>query len=123
MYGTILTFIKFNNFGTRHLNGPRHLFHSFCCTTRHLFEPLRVYEPGFNIDKYGTYICSFTIASSHVYTYIRHYINYIKKCELVICILMCISCMSYMFTGISTHTKIAYNSAYVNTQILKLYMW
>ena len=45
--------IKFNNFGTRHLNGPKHLFYSFCCTTRHIFEPLRVYEPGFNTDKYG----------------------------------------------------------------------
>ena len=29
MYGTILTFIKFNNFGTQRLNRPRHLFHSF----------------------------------------------------------------------------------------------
>ena len=53
MYGTILAFIKFNNFGTWRLNGPRHLFHSFCCTTRSVFEPLRVYEPGFNTDKYG----------------------------------------------------------------------
>ena len=25
MYGTILAFIKFNNFGTQRLNGPRHL--------------------------------------------------------------------------------------------------
>ena len=54
MYGNILTFIKFNNFGTQGLNGPRHLFHSFCCTTRHIFEPLHVYEPGFNTDKYGS---------------------------------------------------------------------
>ena len=57
MYGTILTFTKFNNFGTQRLNGPRHLFHSFCCTTRRIFEPLHrvhVYEPGFNTDKYGT---------------------------------------------------------------------
>ena len=45
---------KFNNFGTRQLNGPRHLFISFCCTIRCIFEPLRVYEPGFNTDKYGT---------------------------------------------------------------------
>ena len=48
-----IMFTKFNNFGTQHLNGPRHLFCSFCCTTRHIFEPLRVYGPGFNTDKYG----------------------------------------------------------------------
>ena len=59
MYGTILAFIKFNNFGTRHLNGPRHLFYSFYCTTRRIFESLRVYEPGFNTDKYG--MCSTVI--------------------------------------------------------------
>ena len=53
MYGTtILTSIKFNNFGTQHLNRPRHSLHSFCCTTRHTFEPLHVYEPVFNMDKY-----------------------------------------------------------------------
>ena len=54
MYCTILVFIKFNNFGTQHLNGPRRLFLSFCCTTRRILEPLRVFEPGFNTDKYGT---------------------------------------------------------------------
>ena len=59
MYGTILAFIKFNNFGTRHLNVPRHLFHSFYYTTRHIFEPLCVYEPGFNTDKYS--MCSTVI--------------------------------------------------------------
>ena len=48
-HGTILAFIKFNNFGTRHW--PRRLFHSFCCTTWCIFEPL--YEPGFNTDKYS----------------------------------------------------------------------
>ena len=37
------------------LNGPRHLFLSFCCNARCVFEPLRVFEPGFNTDKYGTY--------------------------------------------------------------------
>ena len=52
-FGTILRFIKFNNFDTRHLNGPRLLFLSFCCTTHHIFEPLHVFEPGFNMDKYG----------------------------------------------------------------------
>ena len=60
MYGTILAFIKYNNFGTQRLNGPRHLFHSFNCTTWHIFESLRVYEPGFNMDKYGTYLCPVT---------------------------------------------------------------
>ena len=54
MYSTILTFIRFNNFGTRHLNGPRRLFRSFCCTTWHFFEPLHVYKPNINTDKYGT---------------------------------------------------------------------
>ena len=49
-----INFIKFNNFGIWHLNGPRHLFLSFCCTTWCIFEPLRVFEPSFNTDKYGT---------------------------------------------------------------------
>ena len=48
----MITFIEFNNFATRRLNGPRHLFYLFCFTIRHIFEPLRVYEPGFNMDKY-----------------------------------------------------------------------
>ena len=56
MYDTILAFIKFNNFGTRHLIQPRNLFHSFCCTSRCIFEPLSVYELGFNTDKYGKLI-------------------------------------------------------------------
>ena len=30
------------------------LFLSFCCTTRCIFEPMCVFEPGFNTDKYGT---------------------------------------------------------------------
>ena len=58
-FGTILRFIKFNNFGTRHLNEPRRLFLSFCCTTRRIFEPLRVFEPGFNTDKYGKCVTSY----------------------------------------------------------------
>ena len=66
MYGTILTFIKFNNFGTRCLNGPRHLFYSFCCTTWRTFEPPCVYEPCFNMDKYSVYI--------YIYIYIYMYI-------------------------------------------------
>ena len=45
--------IKLNNFGAQHLNKPRYLFHSFCCTTRCIFEPLSVFEPGFSMDKYG----------------------------------------------------------------------
>ena len=55
MHGTILIFIKFNNFGTWHLNKPRGLFHSFCCTTQYIFEPLHVYELCFNMDKYNNY--------------------------------------------------------------------
>ena len=53
---TVLSFIKFNKCGTRHLNGLRHLFHLFCCTTQCIFEPLHVYEPGFNMDNYGAII-------------------------------------------------------------------
>ena len=53
MYGTILTFIKFNNFDSRRWNLLKHLFHSFYCTTQCIFEPLHVYEAGFNTDKYG----------------------------------------------------------------------
>ena len=56
MYGTILMFIKFNNFGTWRSNSLKHLFHSFCCTTQHIFELLRVYELNFNKDKYGTWL-------------------------------------------------------------------
>ena len=72
MFGTILRFINFNNFGTWRLNGPRHLFHSFCCTTWCIFEPLCVYEPlcvfepGFNMDKYG--IC---VEAVEVYSIFR----------------------------------------------------
>ena len=50
MYNTILLFIKSNNCGTWSLNGPRHLFHLFCRTTRYIFELLHVYEPSFNMD-------------------------------------------------------------------------
>ena len=49
-------FIKLNNFGTWRLNGPRRLFLSLFCTTRCIFEPLCVFEPGYNTDKYGSYI-------------------------------------------------------------------
>ena len=57
--GTISTSIKPNNSSTWHLNGPRHLFLSFCCTTQHIFGPLQVYEPGFNMDKYGSLITTY----------------------------------------------------------------
>ena len=50
MYGTILTFIKINNFDICHLDRSSHLFHSFLL---HYAEPLCVYEPSFNTDKYG----------------------------------------------------------------------
>ena len=49
-------FIKSSHFDIRHLNKPRRLFPSFCCTTQCIFEPLRVYEPCFNTDKYGIYM-------------------------------------------------------------------
>ena len=50
----LLMFIKFNNFSTQCLNRPMYSIHFFCCTTRHIFEPLHVYELGFNTEKYGT---------------------------------------------------------------------
>ena len=53
MYGTILAFIKFNNFVTQRSNGPGCLFHLFCCTTRRIFEPMHVYEPSINTDEHG----------------------------------------------------------------------
>ena len=68
MFGTILMFIKFNNFDTRCLNGSRCLFLSFCCTTRHVFEPLRVFEAGFNMDKYGNFVESTVIGYKHAYS-------------------------------------------------------
>ena len=70
MYGIILAFIIFNNFGTQHLNGPRHLFLSFCCTTWRIFEPLRVYEPSFNTDKYSTYIHTYVHTYVLIYTHL-----------------------------------------------------
>ena len=60
MYGTMLMFIRLNNFDTRHL------FPSFCCTTQHIFEPLRIYEPCFNTDKYGIYILNTTGCHKHI---------------------------------------------------------
>ena len=69
MFDTTVKFIKFNNFGTRHLNGPRHLFLSFCCTTQRIFEPLRVFEPGFNMHKYGTLLAIFN--KPHVINILR----------------------------------------------------
>ena len=77
--GTILRFIKFNNFGTRCLNWPRNLFLSFFCTTQRIFEPLRVFEPGFNMDKYGTYIACTHICepATHLqlYTCVRTHVR------------------------------------------------
>ena len=53
--GTILSFINFINFGTWNLNGRRHLCISFILLhyPAYIFEPLRVYEPSFNMDEYG----------------------------------------------------------------------
>ena len=68
MHGTILMLIKFNYFSILHLNRPIHLFQSFCCTT--LFELMCVYELDFNMDKYGTYINTYTC------TYVQTHITY-----------------------------------------------
>ena len=64
MHGTILTFIKFTNFDTQHLNKPTCLFHCFCCTAWHILEPLCVYKPGFNTDKCSIYHCLLIIGMS-----------------------------------------------------------
>ena len=77
MFGTILRFIKFNNFGTWRLNRSRPLCLSFCCTTWRIYEPLRVFEPSFNADNYGMYndtqslcyhcrMCSMLFVCGHV---------------------------------------------------------
>lgn len=58
-----------------------HLFLSSCCTTQHIFDPLRVYEPGFNTDKYNTYIHiylhkythTYVRMHVHTYTYVKHF--------------------------------------------------
>ena len=64
------TIFEFNNCGTWHLNKLRHLFYLLCCNTQHIFEPGRVYEPSFNIDK-----CGILYAQNPVFT-----------CGKVICI-------------------------------------
>ena len=46
MFGTILMFIKFNNVGTWCLNGPRHLFLSFCCSTRSIISSCLYLSPA-----------------------------------------------------------------------------
>ena len=80
-FGTILSFIKFNNFGTRHLNGPRHLFLSCCSTTRHIFAPLCVFEPGFNMDKYGTIDKEkFTGLNVHFFNPIEVFTEILSRC-------------------------------------------
>ena len=71
--------IKFNKFGTWCLNRPRHLFYSFCCITRHIFDPLHVYEPGFNTDKSYIHIYlhkhthTYVRMHVHTYTYVKHF--------------------------------------------------
>ena len=78
-----LRFIKFNNFGTRHLNGPRHLFLSFSCTIRHIFGPLCVFEPGFNTDKYGMYVCM----------HMRMCLSVCVCMFVLVCMYVCVVCM------------------------------
>ena len=85
MYSTILTFIKLNNYDTWRLNGPRRLFPSFCCTTRHIFEPLHVYEPGFKTDKYGIQTHIRAYIHTHMHTYIHTYTHtHIQKQTLYV---------------------------------------
>ena len=126
MYATILMFIKLNNFDTQRLNGPRNLFYSFCCTTRSIFEPLRVYEPGFNTDKYGILLVIavlnlykwqtiyFLHKSTHyshanAFIYITNVPGYIAilVCSLVIKYRGCL-CSSYML-AIIQHCSYAYD--------------
>ena len=62
------TIIKFNNCNTRHVNRPRRLFHSFCYTNYPAYiEPLCVYEPGFNMAKYSTFLLSNSYAINFLY--------------------------------------------------------
>ena len=90
MHGTILMFIKFNIFGTQRLNGPRHLFCSFGCTTWHIFEPLCVFEPSFNTDKYGTY----------VWMYID---TYVCVCVLCVYVCMCVCVRAHVHIIVCEH--------------------
>ena len=48
IFHNVWNYFNLNNFGTWCL------FHLFCCTTQRMFEPLHVYEPSFNTDKYGS---------------------------------------------------------------------
>ena len=85
MFGTVLRFIKFNNFDTQHLNGPRCLFILFCCTTRCIFDPLRVFEPGFNMDKYGMHVHAY-IFCVYVCVQVGRYMVYcIAYSDVLIC--------------------------------------
>ena len=81
MHNTISPFIKFNNCGTRRINGL------FCCTIQHILEPLCVYETSFSMvhahislhNTHYTYIHihhnihvhthTHTYTQSHTYTY------------------------------------------------------
>ena len=87
MYGTILAFIKFNNDGTWRLNEPRRLFHSFCCTTQLIFEPLRVYKPSFSTDKYSMCLSLYVHMHVHVCLCVCLHV-YVYVCDCV-CIHVC----------------------------------
>ena len=53
MHGSIFNWTMY--FGTQHLNEPRHVFHSCCCSIWYVFELMHLYEPGFNKDKHSNY--------------------------------------------------------------------
>ena len=99
MYNNILTLIKFNNLGMQHLYEPRRLFHSFCCATRCIFEPLCVYELVFNTDKYGIfqtlymYDVKFWLGKSMNIIMVSHSIvfpsNCVEMCWFIKFILVC----------------------------------
>ena len=58
------TIIQFTNCGTQCLNRLKCSFHFFGCTTQCMFEPLHVYKPGFNMDKYVWYVDKLLFSST-----------------------------------------------------------
>ena len=55
--------------------GIKNTLESFCYTTRHIFEPMCVYEPGFSTDKCGTYIAT-SITITMLYNWLYMHLSY-----------------------------------------------
>ena len=65
--GHILKAISRCNLGTQRFDEPRHLFHSFCCTIRCIFEPMCAYELRFNMDKYSNHPLEYIANTGNLY--------------------------------------------------------